>query len=356
MVGTRGRLRAAFTLIELLVVIAIIAIMMALLLPAVQKVREAANRMRCANNLKQMGIALHMYNDDHGRLPPGGRLHGDQPGRPDTGDWGNDQGTWHVYLLPYLENDPMWTGYRNGQASGFPGVPFGYPRYAIISDGNFPAPGRPYSIQDRRQPPPKYLQCPSDDYDFSFNWFCSYAGSLGPQCLAGPCGADLFQWKCGALGIEPSGPGYTGISWSPDHGNAWSGNDIRGCFNRLGAKIRLADIIDGTSNTIMAGETRPVTHDHFTNVGWWHFNGAGAGAGTLPPINYEIQWPDLGWCTPADRYRGNWNVSWGFRSRHPAGANFLLGDGSVTLINKNIDDRTYQYLGSRHDQQAVSAP
>jgi prepilin-type N-terminal cleavage/methylation domain-containing protein/prepilin-type processing-associated H-X9-DG protein len=354
MVRARWR-RRAFTLIELLVVIAIIAIMMALLLPAIQKVREAANGMRCRNNLKQMGIALHMYYNDYGRLPPGGRLHGDNTRVPDTGDWGNDQGTWHVYLLPYLEMDSLWRDIKQGVVGG-------YPRYAIISDGNFPAPGRPYNItaNGARYPTPKYLQCPSDDYDFVTNTATSYVGSLGPQCAIGPCGYDPFQPKCGnAPGKDgwggPTQGIYPGIHWSPDHGNTFRGDEVRGCFNRLGARIRLDDIIDGTANTIMAGECRPQTHDHLAGNIWWGFNNGSSHCTTLPPINYVID-PNATWCSPADKFRGNWNISWGFRSRHPAGANFLMGDGSTQMLNQYIDDRTYQYLGCRHDQQAVMVP
>src|ERR1051326_2396024 len=93
----------AFTLIELLVVIAIIAILMALLLPAVQKVREAANKMRCGNNLKQLGIGLHTYHNDNSRLPGGGNLrNGDQI------TFLQDQGSWLVHVLPYVEQQQIY--------------------------------------------------------------------------------------------------------------------------------------------------------------------------------------------------------------------------------------------------------
>src|ERR1700730_18084160 len=107
--GLRVSRKRGFTLIELLVVIAIIAILIGLLLPAVQKVREAAARIKCQNNMKQFGLAIHSYNDTNNALPPGGTL-------GPTGDWGDDRGTWLVYTLPYMEQEGLFKQLGNLKA------------------------------------------------------------------------------------------------------------------------------------------------------------------------------------------------------------------------------------------------
>src|SRR5229473_2880769 len=99
------RHRSGFTLIELLVVIAIIAVLIGLLLPAVQKVREAANRTRCTNNLKQIGLALHGYRDVNGLLPPGGMV---LPQNWPSDPWTSGKGSWAVYTLPYMEQNNLF--------------------------------------------------------------------------------------------------------------------------------------------------------------------------------------------------------------------------------------------------------
>jgi len=337
----RRRRESGFTLIELLVVIAIIAILIGLLLPAVQKIREAARRMQCSNNLKQIGLALHNYHDVNGRFPPGGRgstftdPNQTYPGY--NGDW-TEHGSWIFYSLPFIEQDNMFRLINQRDT---------VPNSVGIGINNVPANSRNI----------KLIRCPSDDYDKSRST-TSYVGSLGPQCAPGGCGFDPYYDWCqpenSGLGGGLAGMGYR---WSPDHGNAWGAQDIRGMFNRLGADISMSNVTDGLSNTILVGESLPATHDHLLGNNWWQFNGGASHCTTIIPINYKIDPAQDPWsCSQPQTSPRNWGVSWGFRSRHSGGANFLFGDGAVRFLRESIDHRTYQLLGCRNDGQPVQIP
>src|SRR5712691_11703409 len=145
----------AFTLIELLVVIAIIAVLVGLLLPAVQKVREAANRMKCSNNLKQFGLACHSYHDVNSYLPPGGRTNPD-------GSWDSgDKGTWIIACLPYMDGGPLWKALTDQCGFDQSNVDS---RTIAKQKGFLPA-----KLPNNR--------CPSDDWDVNAT-ACNYVGSL----------------------------------------------------------------------------------------------------------------------------------------------------------------------------------
>jgi prepilin-type N-terminal cleavage/methylation domain-containing protein/prepilin-type processing-associated H-X9-DG protein len=319
------RLKRGFTLIELLVVIAIIAILIALLVPAVQKVREAAARTQCQNNLKQLALATIAYADSNNhKLPPGGLC----PLAQTTGDWGDDRGTWLIYTLPYMEQTAL---YNTAQAAA--GGPLATTSHSIETARNKGV------FNTVRLP---YGSCPSDDYSDTNNRNCNYVGSLGSQCAVGPCGSDPNQQFCNGNAF---GWGY---ATSPDHGNSFSATDIRGLFNRLGAVMLFpASIPDGTSNTIMHGEALKGVHDHLRNVGFEHFNGGQSHVTTIIPINYIM--PEKLNNSTCAVTQNNWNVVWGFSSRHTGGANFAFADGSIHFLAQSIDHGTYQKLGCRND-------
>jgi len=312
----------AFTLIELLVVIAIIAILIGLLLPAVQKVRAAAARMKCSNNLKQFGIAIHMFHDNNSQFPYGGYSGGN------INNWGDNRGTWLVYTLPYMEQDAL---YKKAQAAAGGG-------FETISNSCGKAAG-----VFNAQKPPSYMRCPSDDWDPKA-LLSNYVGSLGSQCAVGNCGSDPNQFRC-QTGTFP------GINTSPDHGNSTNSQDIRGLFNRVGATLTFSSVSDGLSNTIMIGESLPGSHDHLQINSWWDYNSGVAHCTTIIPINFRM--PEDVTASCPNRI-DNWDTMWGFKSRHTGGANFLFADGSVHFLNQSINMQTYNYLGCRNDGQSAS--
>jgi prepilin-type N-terminal cleavage/methylation domain-containing protein len=234
------RRRDAFTLIELLVVIAIIAILIGLLLPAVQKVREAAARMQCANNLHQLGVAAHDYHDSHGSLPPASMV----PYAVQNQDANLDMTlpfgpNWAVLILPYIEQDNL---YRQSGADLYPGIPIvpGAPPPAYANFNN--------SWRSLRGVVVKTYQCPSDP------------NNRTPYNDASGNGPPETGWARGNYAANAGFDDYDHVSGGVDWISARKGSPLKGVVSspvmaaNYGAK--LTAISDGTSNTILFNEIR----------------------------------------------------------------------------------------------------
>jgi prepilin-type N-terminal cleavage/methylation domain-containing protein/prepilin-type processing-associated H-X9-DG protein len=384
----RRWLGRAFTLIELLVVIAIIAVLIGLLLPAVQKVREASNRSKCQNNLRQLALACHMYHDNEGIFPEGGN------GQPKPGNCtdSNDQGNWLVSIMEYTEQNalykvlpPYWPNEINVNSidsarapssgtnqNGRPGWQQIMAGVAWNQEGVLPMPSLYVCPSDGERPPPTDLRSWTDppaggegqNLNFGHTLVSlrtNYQMSGGPGISDNACGpCPWTQYSCprtyglGDWGYDVCEFG-TLYGYSP--GNMMTKGDARfvvGMAGREGGKISISMVPDGLSNTLFLGENTVWGNSNLN----WPRHIAAAQIRTAVPINTNLHINSNIVCPGGDTYpatRGNWCANYGFKSRHPAGVNFALADGSVRFIAQVIDHKTYQLLGCRYDGQALSA-
>jgi prepilin-type N-terminal cleavage/methylation domain-containing protein/prepilin-type processing-associated H-X9-DG protein len=289
--------RRAFTLIELLVVIAIIAILIGLLLPAVQKVRDAAARMQCQNNLKQFGLALHNYHDTNLKFPAAYSY-------PPTTQVPFVHG-WGVFILPYIEQDNIYRQY-NQQAHFFQA-----PNATVI------------------QIPIKTFRCPSSPEPTGLN---STPGGLIP---------GIPSYQAAKNDYAPTS-GILGSLWDIIVGPPAEGN--RHGIIRANLNQRIADITDGTSNTVMLGEI--AGRNLLYRVGR-QVTGLNVGGGWGDPYNGE-NW--FGGSRADGTGQGSCIINCtnefgkGLYSFHTGGANVVMGDGSVRMLNQSINGRTFAFL------------
>ncbi len=297
----RSSRRAGFTLIELLVVIAIIAVLIALLVPAIQKVREAAARTQCVNNMRQIALACHNFHDTNKAFPQGVNY-----------TYPYYYFSWMAQLLPFMEQNGLWnqaTAYANN-TNDWPWGPPNNPGLAAIVP-NYTCPMDPRSL----------VAMDAKGYLVAFT---SYLGNSGTHGNPNPGQTTV---------------GYDGVLF-------WT------------SRIRFADITDGSSNTFLAGE-RPPSADLW--FGWW-FAGGGfdySGVGDVLMGYNEVQYAQAMGCatTYANYQAGNLTnncdqAHWW--SLHSGGANFAFCDGGVRFIAYATSPTTLEALASRNGGEVVA--
>lgn len=334
------RCRKAFTLVELLVVITITGVLIGLLIPAVQAAREAARRMQCQSNLKQLGLAAMAFESAHRRFPSGGWGFQWQ-GFADVSSAAGQPGSWTFSLLPLIEQDSL---YQLGSLSGS-------------------ASQRDQELRLRVSSPVPIYNCPSrrggETFGFDTSCLscsqpigvtgslhgsvrCDYAVNAGDGA---PDMADLDSWplnfwgpatvaEANALtrsGGWPKPPSdWTGISWV-----------VRG--------VKLAELTDGTSHVFLFGEKYVMQDAYATGTDWGDNEPLYGGFNNDNHRSTHPHWPLM-----RDK-RGVMSIG-SFGSAHSSGANFVMADGSVHHIAFTIDAGVYRYLGNRRDGRAVEVP
>jgi prepilin-type N-terminal cleavage/methylation domain-containing protein/prepilin-type processing-associated H-X9-DG protein len=316
----RPRRSVGFTLIELLVVIAIIAILIGLLLPAVQKVREAAARMKCSNQIKQLALACHSYHDANGYLPRSFES--------------ATQLSWTVYVLPYMEQDPLYKQMRLTPGGDYTVTgrnnPYGLTRMGIYLCPSSPvekmATGSPNNVN-----PPDLVPANTGQPPYTTHYY----GLNGPRGANPATGQQYPQTSCTHDGT----PMATSGMFLPDRVSA-------GVLNASG--IKLTDVTDGTSNTLMIGEMS--WDSRFgTRYRSWLRGGDGRGCYAVGARNATNAINSAQRAALIAQYN---EIPMG--SMHTGGANFGLGDGSVRFLRESIPLATYRAMASRNGGEVIS--
>lgn len=339
--------RRGFTLVELLVVIAIIGILVGLLLPAVQAAREAARRMQCTNNLKQLALSLHNHHDTHRQF-----AYGRKYDRWDTYTWGQN-------ILPFLEQAAVYTRYTTLPQTGFvasypgPNGPIGNDatlreaRHAVIPAFICPSDGGP-----------KFNEINTTPYGFVRGNYRGNSGS-GDMYGAQPPSFTGGPWGLGPFGVVAN----QSIDATPTTG-----------FVRA-SPVRMGDLSDGTSNTALISEGLcPNVAGWGGPIGSWVYGNMGGGvySHTLGPNSTSPDRPigpcpqnqgDTSYRAPCVSMGGNawWTRSAvgshaAARSKHTGGVNLALADGSVRFMTDSVDTLIWRGLGTRAGGEVLQIP
>jgi prepilin-type N-terminal cleavage/methylation domain-containing protein/prepilin-type processing-associated H-X9-DG protein len=293
----------AFTLVELLVVIAIIGVLVSLLLPAVQTAREAARRMRCANNLKQMGLAVHNYVDTYKTVPIGHMYRGHWDGDVNDADGGTGFG-WGTAILPYIEQTPLYNQFD---------------MRLPISNGNK---SRNLILATT---PVNIFSCPSD-YKPK-NWTDGAVTNSATSSYKA-CGSSYNGWSGGAVGAAINRDRFNGV-FDRD--------------NRAGS-LRFAEITDGTSNQFLIAECKWKMDKNGRNRGriFGSTDRPGYATGASNALMLNGRW-QINWTAPEGNPQPHRTAS----SNHPGGAQFCFADGSAHFISENIQHTATAWNANR---------
>ena len=300
--------RNAFTLVELLVVISIIGVLVGLLLPAVQMAREAARKIHCSNNLKQIGLAVHNYHDTFRALPISVGPWAD--GRPTRQRSGKG---WIVSVLPQLEQPALYEQLSVGFNGDF-----------FSGQGMFDP-----HIRTALQTIPSVLRCPSDPSSLM-------STIKQPEFLGIPVGVTNYQGVIGDTQLGAARSLHVGSL--PDVHNLAGCN---GLFFRLSYQNpqRFAVITDGLSQTYMVGEGVP---EHNSRSMAYYANGDWASCHAQPNYFPKPASPDT------------WENVQSFRSRHPGGVHFVMADGSVRFVSQTIGHNAYRGQATKAGNEVIS--